>query len=198
MEYLEYLITTYGYIGIVFMMMGGIIGFPIPDEVLLTLIGYYLYKGKLTYFLSFSSAYAGAILGISLSYFLGSKLGLPFLEKYGPKINISHKRIWNSQALFHTYGPFLLFIGFFIPGLRHITGYLSGIAKYPLWKFALFSYTGALVWVYLFIRIGQELGNHFIIEDYIQRYSYYLGGILLLIVFGLIIRYLLSSKKKRH
>ena len=39
------------------------------------------------------SGMAGAMLGITLSYILGLKLGLPVLKKYGPKIRIKEHHI---------------------------------------------------------------------------------------------------------
>ena len=138
MEYIEQIIASYGYIGIVLILTGGIIGLPIPDEMILTFIGYYIYKEKMTYLYAFIAAFLGSTLGISVSYYLGAKLGLPFLEKYGPKMHISRKKIAKSQYLFHKYGPVLLCVGFFLPGVRHITGYLSGIAQYRFLKFAIY------------------------------------------------------------
>ncbi|OLO26259.1 alkaline phosphatase [Alkalihalophilus pseudofirmus] len=197
MELFEFLIMKYGYIAIVLILMGGIVGLPIPDEVLLTLIGYYTYLGKMSYFLAILSAFIGSAIGISISYFLGAKLGLPFLMKYGPRFHISHKKIEYTQQLFHKYGPVLLFIGYFIPGIRHITGYLSGISKYRLVKFALFAYTGAFTWVFIFIALGHELGNKwFIVEKYFLKFSIYLFIILLLVVLFLIIRYKTQPSSK--
>jgi membrane protein DedA with SNARE-associated domain len=39
MDYLNHLIEHFGYLGIIFALIGGIIGLPIPDEVLLTYVG---------------------------------------------------------------------------------------------------------------------------------------------------------------
>lgn len=40
MHHLNHLIEHYGYIGIMIALVGGIIGLPIPDETLLTFVGY--------------------------------------------------------------------------------------------------------------------------------------------------------------
>ncbi|MGO4889673.1 DedA family protein [Anaerobacillus sp. MEB173] len=184
MELFEELIITYGYFGIIVALMGGIIGLPIPDEVLLTFVGYKVYQGKMSFLLSLGSAYFGAVMGITVSYLLGQKLGLPFLHKFGPKLHITEQKIFKTQMMFHKYGPFLLFIGYFIPGVRHITGYLSGISNYGLMKFALFAYSGAFVWVFTFITMGQVLGYNWMrIEAYLVKFSIYLVIILLIIVF---------------
>lgn len=182
MELFEYFLSNYGYLAIILILLGGIVGLPIPDEVLLTFIGFYIYKGKLTFMLSFLSASIGAIGGISLSYYLGARLGLPFLLKYGPKIKITYKRISFVQEKFQKYGPVLLFIGFFIPGIRHVTGYVAGISRYNFKRFALYAYSGALLWVNAFLILGHELGYRwYVIEGYIVKYSLY--GIVLLCLF---------------
>ncbi|MEB1805755.1 MAG: DedA family protein [Bacillaceae bacterium] len=195
MELFEFLIMKYGYIAIIIILIGGIVGLPIPDEVLLTLIGYYTYAGKMSYTLALLSAFTGSAIGISISYFLGAKLGLPFLLKYGPRFHITHKKVAYTQQLFYKYGPILLFIGYFIPGLRHITGYLSGISKYNFIKFSLFAYTGAFTWVFLFITLGQELGNKwYIVERYFLKIGLLLFILVVLISIFLIFRY--NSIKK--
>lgn len=196
MEYIEYLILKYGYFGIVIVMAGGIIGLPIPDEILLTLVGYYIYKEKMVYILALTSSLAGAILGITVSYFLGLKLGLPFLMKYGPKVYITHKKIAFTQQLFRKFGPFLLFIGFFIPGVRHVTGYLAGIAQYRFRKMAFYAYLGSFVWVFTFITLGQALGTRwYIVEKYLMKYSFIPISTVILIIIYVYFRYRKAFKK---
>ncbi len=60
---------------------------------LLTFVGYNVSKGTMSGVFAFISGMAGAILGITLSYILGLKLGLPILNKYGPKIHIKEHTI---------------------------------------------------------------------------------------------------------
>jgi membrane protein DedA with SNARE-associated domain len=50
-------------------------------------------------------------------------------------------------------------IGYFIPGVRHFTGFSSGMATLPFHHFALFAYSGALLWVTSFLTIGYFFGH---------------------------------------
>lgn len=52
----------------------------------------------------------------------------------------------------------MITVGYFIPGVRHFTGYFSGIIALPYRKFALYAYGGALFWVILFLGIGRMFG----------------------------------------
>lgn len=78
MGHLNHLIEHFGYLGIIIALVGGIIGLPIPDEVLLTYVGYNVFAGKLVYLPSLLCAYFGASIGITLSFILGIVLGLLF------------------------------------------------------------------------------------------------------------------------
>lgn len=78
MQHWNYLIEHFGYFGIFIALIGGIIGLPLPDEVLLTFVGFNVYEGRMSYLPSILFALIGTCVGISLSYFLGMKLGMPF------------------------------------------------------------------------------------------------------------------------
>ncbi|CAH2715858.1 hypothetical protein BACCIP111895_03042 [Neobacillus rhizosphaerae] len=194
MQHLNHLIEHYGYFGIIISLVGGIIGLPIPDEVLLTYVGYNVFDSKMSYLPSLLCAMVGACGGISLSYILGVKLGLPFLIKLGPKLHITEERVNRTRKLFMKFGPFLLFIGFFIPGVRHITAYLAGINGYSFRRFALFAYSGAVTWCFTFITLGRVLGgNWMIVGTYLSKYSMYFIFIFLI---GCLIFYTHWRKKR--
>ncbi|NRD77796.1 DedA family protein [Bacillus sp. BRMEA1] len=194
MHHLSYLVSHYGYFGIIVALIGGIIGLPIPDEVLLTYVGYNVFQGKMAFLPSVASALFGACCGITLSFLLGIKLGVPFLNKYGPKLHISEAKVARTRKLFDKFGPFLLLIGFFIPGVRHITAYLAGINSYSYKKFSLFAYTGAIIWCTIFITLGRALGENWIdFRFYFSKYSIYL---VLIFVLGCVIFYNFWRKRK--
>ncbi|MFF2482765.1 DedA family protein [Paenibacillus sp. NPDC058071] len=173
MEHLSLLIIRYGYIGIFSILAVGIIGLPVPDEVLLTYVGYLIYQGKLMFVIALLSAFLGAAVGISVSYAVGLKLGLPFLNKFGPKVHITPKRIEWTQNLFNKYGAIVLIIGYFIPGVRHITAYIAGMSRMNLRTFMLCAYSGAILWVGVFIFLGLELGKRwYLVDKYVHKFGY--------------------------
>jgi len=194
MHHLALLIEHYGYFGIIIALIGGIVGLPIPDEVLLAFVGYNVYLGKMSYLLSYVCALAGACGGITFSFLLGIKFGIPFLNKFGPKLHITESRIERTKKLFAKLGPFLLIVGFFIPGLRHVTAYLAGINNYSFKKFAVFAYSGALIWCFLFITLGRVLGENWsLVAAHLSKYSFLLIVVLLS---GSFILYFYWRKKK--
>jgi membrane protein DedA with SNARE-associated domain len=185
MQHIDYLIEHFGYLGIIVVLIGGIVGLPIPDEVLLTYIGYNVSQGKLTYIMSLLSAFTGAIGGISLSYYIGYRFGLPLLKKFGPKFHITEQKINLTKNLFQKIGPTVLIIGYFIPGVRHLAAYIAAINKYPFRKFIVFAYTGAFIWTFTFITVGRKLGQDWKqVETYVSKYSlYFILFFLILFIF---------------
>lgn len=179
------LIGQYGYVSIFVILGIGIIGLPVPDEVILTYLGYVTSIGQMTFILTFLFALAGAVCGISLSYFIGKKLGEPFIRKYGPKLFIKEKTVHKTKRLFHKYGPFVLIFCYFIPGVRHIAAYVAGITEYSYKRFALIAYTGAVAWVSTFLIIGNRLGSRWdLITGYIAKYMW-LSVLILVLLIGI-------------
>ncbi|MFT9847040.1 DedA family protein [Aneurinibacillus sp. REN35] len=171
-QQLSELLGHYGYIGIVVAMIGGIVGLPIPDEILMMFVGYTVAKGSMKYGLAFSCACFGSMVGMTINYTLGRRLGLPFLRKFGPKFGITKRKIRYTQRLFRRFGAFLLVIGYFIPGARHLTPYLAGMSRLSFRKFALYAYPGGLFWVFIFITLGWKLGAKWtIVEYYLHHYK---------------------------
>lgn len=194
-QHLDYIIGHFGYFGIILVLIGGIVGLPIPDEVLLTYVGFNVFQGRLSYIGSLISAFVGSVGGISLSYFLGNKFGLPLLKKFGPKINITEEKVNRTSNFFEKVGPPLILIGYFIPGVRHLTAYIAAVNSFPFGRFVVYAYSGALLWSITFITLGRVLGEQWhIVSFYISKYSIYF--IMLFFVFAIVL-YLFWKKRNQ-
>jgi membrane protein DedA with SNARE-associated domain len=163
--------NDYGYIVLFLSLILGIMALPIPIEALMGYAGFLAYKGQLNWFFSILTAATGCTLGAIFSYLIGHKLGMPFFEKYGRRIHLGPERLEKTSAWFTKYGNKLLFIAFFIPGVRHLTGYFSGITRLPIRIFAAYSSIGSVIWVSTFIFLGKILGpNWQVFHEAIKKY----------------------------
>lgn len=152
-------LSDYGYAAVYGMLTLGIVGLPIPDEILMTGVGYLTSIGtmKLSYAILFS--FAGAMSGMMISYAIGHKAGRPLLDRYGKWVGLKPQRIAKVEGWMNKYGPISIVVGYFIPGFRHVTCYMCGISRMPLRKYVLFASVGALVWCVIFIMMGRILGH---------------------------------------
>lgn len=194
---LELLISRYGYIGLTLALALGIVGVPVPDEALLTYSGYLVGNGTLLGPLVVLSAFLGSAIGITASYVIGIRFGLPFLLRFGPRIHLSSARIERAQDWMNRFGKLLLFAGFFIPGFRHVTAYMAGMSRFKLRTFLLYAYAGALVWSTLFVYIGYLLDERWeSVKTYVHHnYRTLLFIACLLALFALCFRMIVAARK---
>jgi membrane protein DedA with SNARE-associated domain len=153
-------ISQYGYFGMFGLLVLGIVGLPVPDEMMLTFAGYLVYRGKLQLAPTLAAGFLGSACGITLSYTLGRATGYFLIEKYGAKLHIKMDRVHQVHDWFHRLGRFTLTIGYYVPGVRHLTAYVAGASELEAPIFAVFAYTGALLWSASFITLGYFLGDH--------------------------------------
>ena len=138
----------------------GIFALPIPEESLLLVLGFSIAKGKLQIMPSLLAAYLGSCCGITGSYGLGRATGHYLSRSWGRYIGLTEKRFQAAHNWFERFGKWALVIGYFIPGVRHLTGYIAGAVKLPYRHFAVYAYLGAVLWVSLFIGIGYLFNTH--------------------------------------
>ena len=168
-------ITEYGYAAIVGLLMLGIVGLPVPDETLLTFTGYLVFRGNLRLPLAFAAALTGSACGITISYLLGRTFGLKLIHRYGRYVRIREEHVEKAHAWFRKAGHWSLTIGYFIPGVRHLTAYAAGMSDLEAPQFALFAYTGAVLWVSAFLSLGYFLGDRWeAVERNVHHYLVYL------------------------
>lgn len=162
----------YGYAGLFVLLVLGIVGLPIPDETLLAFCGYLISQGKFRAGFAFSAALAGSICGISLSYLIGRTAGHKAALRYGKYVHLTEERLDEVHRWFARLGEWLLAVGYFIPGVRHLTALVAGMSGLEYRKFAAFAYTGAAVWVATFLTIGYLVGENWqAVMGLVERYT---------------------------
>ena len=163
-------VAQYGYVAIFALLVLGIVGLPVPDEWLLTFAGYLICKGKLQPLPTIAAASLGSMCGISLSYGLGRTLGLYLVRKYGRFLHITPERLNRVHNWFERVGRWTLLVGYYVPGVRHLTAYVAGASKLELPVFALFAYSGGFIWSLTFISLGYFLCDKWAaVTEKIQR-----------------------------
>jgi membrane protein DedA with SNARE-associated domain len=153
-------LIKYGSFALFFLLSLGIIALPVPEETLMVVSGILMHNGKLNIPFTIFFSYAGAITGITMSYFMGRTAGNFLLQRYGMWIGITEARLKKAHYWFERLGKWLLVVGYFIPGIRHLTGFSAGATSMKFSHFALFAYSGAILWVSVFLALGYFVGNY--------------------------------------
>lgn len=151
-------VDQYGYVLLFIALLLELLALPLPGELIMSYTGFLVYQGHLGWFTSIFVAGVGSSIGMTIAYWIGRKYGTVFFEKYGRKFHLGPERLENTSKWFSKYGNKLLIIAYFIPGIRHFTGYFSGITHLKFRTYALYAYSGAFIWVATFISLGKVLG----------------------------------------
>ncbi|PGA37885.1 alkaline phosphatase [Bacillus toyonensis] len=179
-ELLSY-IEQYGYWALFFCLWLGIIGMPIPDEMIVMSGGFVSSLGILSVIPAFLLTYLGVVSGLSLGYILGKIFGTKVLHKLMKKKKT--KYFIKSQEMVEAYGHYALITSYFIPVVRHIVPYLVGMNNMSFKTYVLYSYTTGFVWTLVYFVLGSIFGQH--IESIVAiaiEYGVYFGGIIAVIV----------------
>jgi membrane protein DedA with SNARE-associated domain len=159
MDQILNLIGNYGYLAIFMLLLMGIFGVPVPDESLLMFSGFLISLGDLKMHYTIPAAALGSMCGISISFLVGRFGGFFLIQKYGPRIHITKENLEKARAWFDRRGKWTLLFGYFLPGIRHLTAIIAGSTGMRYRTFGLFAYSGAVIWVTIFILIGFSLGE---------------------------------------
>lgn len=191
-------LMQYGSFVLFILLTVGIIALPVPEETLMVIAGILMHRGKLHIPSTILAALLGSLCGITVSYWLGRTAGQYLITKYGGWVGLTEARFEKAHRWFEKFGRWALLIGYFIPGVRHLTGLSAGVSGFPYRQFALYAYSGALIWVSSFLSIGYFFGKQWLalyekikFENYLH--FYFLAIIPLVIFFYLLKKFL---KKK--
>ncbi|OMF82665.1 DedA family protein [Paenibacillus peoriae] len=194
-EYLISIIEQYGYAALFFSLWLGIVGLPIPDEVIVMTGGAVTGMGILHPLPAFLIVYLGVISGLSLGYVLGRTVGTPILERLRRKKKMD-RYITFSEKLIHKYGNFTICISYLLPIVRHIIPYIVGINKMSFKRYALFSYSTGLIWTLIFFLLGRIFGDHVqAVGELIHRYGLQMALLLIMLTIIFFIMKFVWGKK---
>jgi membrane-associated protein len=194
LEQLLQFIESYGYLGLFFWVWLGIFGLPIPNEVLSMTVAIATSQKVLNPFIAFFVFYLGIVAALTTCYFLGRSIGRPLIGFFEKRKRYAHL-IDRSFKLIEKHHAFSLSISYFIPGIRNFVPFLYGFSKLPYRTFALFSYTGAFIWLCITFSLGFLFGDQM---DVIIHYGKeFLILVCIALIVLIILKIILRRRKKK-
>jgi membrane protein DedA with SNARE-associated domain len=152
-------IDKLGYFGVAILMGLESCNIPIPSEIILPYAGFLSAKGVLNLHLAALAGALGCLLGSMLSYWLGKKLGRPFLWKHGQWLLISRHDLELSEKFLDRFGSATYFLSRLLPVVRTFISFVAGVSEAKFWKFCLSAFLGSWIWSYVLVYFGFRLGN---------------------------------------
>lgn len=176
---------SYGYIAMFVAMALENANIPIPSEVVLGFAGFLISQQIFSFWTTFAVACVAGFVGSVISYWLGSYGGRPLLLKYGKYIFFNERKFRMAEDLFNKYGGIAVIICRCLPGVRTFISFPAGVARYPFWKFAIFTVIGTIPWTLLLVWAGSLLGSHW--RDLIQYNHIFLMAVIAVCVVATVV-----------
>jgi membrane protein DedA with SNARE-associated domain len=174
------LLHTYGYTALAVIVGLESLGLPLPGEGALIVSA--IYAGSthnMNPVLVIVAAATGAIIGQTIAYWIGLKVGHSLLRRHGHKIGLTWRRLALGRMLFRKHGFKLVVVARFIVVLRVITAMLAGANQMPWRKFVLANVIGSVAWASFYGISASMLGKQ--MKHSSGPIGIVVGGVVLLI-----------------
>jgi len=175
---------TYLLVGaLAFFETGAFIGLVAPGETAMLLGGLVAGQGQISVVTLIGIVWACAVAGDLTSFFLGRRLGRPFLVEHGRKVQITEERLHHVEGFFDRHGGKAILIGRFVGLVRAIAPFIAGSSGMPLRRFLPYDIVGAGLWGTTFVLLGYIFWQSFsTLLDYAKKGALALGAVIVLVV----------------
>jgi len=153
------LIASYGYWAEFGIIGAESMGVALPGETALVVAATYAgHTHRLSPWLVFLAASAGAIIGDNIGFWLGEKGGYPLARRYGSKVGLNERKLKTARYLFDSHGIKVVVLGRFVSILRTYTAFLAGVSLMKWRRFLLANALGGILWTAVYTLAAYMAG----------------------------------------
>lgn len=198
-DYLAKIIEVFGYwtYAILFLVIFAETGFVVtpflPGDSLIFIVGAFAALGHLNIIVVYIVLLVAAILGDTVNYWLGNKLGAKVFSKENSRI-FNKKYLRKTEEFYEKYGGKTIIIARFVPIIRTFAPFVAGIGSMKYSVFILYNIVGGFLWVTSLVLAGYFFGNLPIIKD---NFEYAIYIIILLSLTPMIFEFVKHKMQKR-
>lgn len=141
---------------IAFLECLAVVGLVIPGTAIMTAIGALIGADVVSYHMVFPAAIIGAILGDTVSFFIGYHYH-SHLRDFWP-FKKYPMLLQKGESFFYKHGGKGIFIGRFLGPIRPVLPIIAGMLNMPPWRFLLADIVSAILWAPIYMLPGILLG----------------------------------------
>jgi len=193
--------------GVAYLIIFGIlvlcgIGFPVPEDVPLIATGYLIWDETLTWLPAILVVLVGVLVGDTILFFLGRKMGLRILETEKAQTLFTPEKVRRTRAYFRKYGDKIIFFARFVAGFRSMAFFMSGAMKMEYRRFILLDSAAAAISVPLWVAIGYGMGYYLgdeisqILRS-VKHLKYAITSVILVIAILVIVRSIIKYERAK-
>ncbi|GAA0506441.1 hypothetical protein Ade02nite_95300 [Paractinoplanes deccanensis] len=153
------ILDDWGYIALFVIIFVESFGLPTPGQTLMVAAAIYSHWGQLDVWLVAAVAFAAAVLGDNLGYWIGARGGRRAVHRWGRYVFLTPPRFAKIEGFFARRGSYVVVVARFFDGLRQFNGVLAGITAMPWRRFLLHNTIGAALWVGVWVSAAYFFGS---------------------------------------
>lgn len=189
------IIDATGYAGVFLLMVAESMILPIPSEAVMPFAGFLVAEGSMSAVAAVGFATLGSLVGSLLSYALGRFGGRPLVSRFGKLFFLDERDLDRTDRFFRRRGALTIFIGRFIPVVRHLISIPAGLGKMRLLPFCLYTAVGAALWNGILVVCGVALRRNW---ETILSYSKWLDIAVLVLLVGVVALFVIRHVRHRR
>lgn len=155
------ILESFGYLGllsIIFSESGLLVGVFLPGDSILFTAGFLASQGFFNIWLLAPMTFVAAVLGDSVGYAFGHKVGKKLFQKED-SIFFHKKHLIRAQKFYEKHGGKTITIARFLPVVRTFAPIVAGMGDMKYRKFLFFNLIGAFLWAVCIPFAGYFLGS---------------------------------------
>ncbi len=162
--HLDQIIRSYGawtyaiLFAIVFCETGLVVTPLLPGDSLLFAVGTFAALGSLRLDLTIVLLTIAAILGDTVNYWIGAKVGPRVFHGENVRF-LNRKHLDRTHEFYEKYGGKTIIIARFVPIVRTFAPFVAGIGRMSYRRFLAYNVVGGVLWILLFVLGGYFFGN---------------------------------------
>jgi membrane protein DedA with SNARE-associated domain/membrane-associated phospholipid phosphatase len=165
-----------------------VLGLVMPGESLVLMGGFFAEQGVFELPVLIMVISLAAVVGDSIGFQLGRKLGRGWLAQYGARFGLRHEHLDRVDGFFVKHGGEAVFSSHFLHLLRSLMPFIAGSRRMPYLKFLSFNAAGCIVWASMFTVLGYLAGKSWrIAAKWIGGASEIVGAVLVLLILVILI-----------
>ena len=201
-EYLSVAIQSYGgwtyaLLFVVIFIETGLVVTPfLPGDSLLFAAGTFAALGDLNIYLLWGLLFVAAVLGDTVNYWIGHKLGLAIFETQNRLLKkvLKKEYLEKTEAFYAKHGGKTIVLARFVPIVRTFAPFVAGVGTMEYGRFISYNVVGGFLWVTLFLFMGNFFGNIPFVK---ANFELVIIGIILVSVVPMFVEYLKARKEKK-
>ncbi len=170
---------------------------PIPGDFVIAYTGYQVSKGSVSYPVAYVILLISILIGSSILFVVSAKYGQTLVLKFGKYIHLNEGNLKAVEKQFNKYGSWVIIFGRHLPWIRVPITVFAGMSGITYRKFLLCTFISAILWIPLYLYLGQRLGIQTV--QIFRHHPWYsiLSSLVFLLVITVLIRLIIRNEEKK-